>query len=337
MTVKNNNFLSILLLHKLRGLRTREKLLLFEGVESLEDLTTLHQRDVESCICRKLKPGTWNPRDYLGEIERDMAVMKQRGIHSLFIRDPRYPQQLREIYDPPFVLFYRGTLPTFTVPCVGIVGTRFPSCAARSAAFQTGLELSRLGIHVVSGLAKGIDRESHEGSVRGKGISIGVLGNGIDTVYPTSSRKTAEKILEHEGAIFSEYFPGVLPLKYHFPARNRIISGLSRSVVIIQAPSRSGALITADYALEQGRDIYVHRAGLTGTQGAGSRRLYEEGAPVIDYGKEICADWGFHIDLSYLNCHISIEETGMQPGKELAHMLEYELSGRIEMHNGEYY
>ncbi len=131
----------------------------------------------------------------------------------------------------------------------------------------------------MSGLARGIDREAHEGCVEAGGRSVAVLGNGIDLVYPASSRPTAMALLARGGAILSEYPPGVPPLQYHFPARNRIISGLCRAVVVVQAPERSGALITAEYALDQGRDLWVHAAGLQGSAGAGTRRLADSGAP----------------------------------------------------------
>jgi DNA processing protein len=121
---------------------------------------------------------------------------------------------------------------------------------------------------------------------------VAVLGNGIDVIYPESSRPAARRLLESGGTILSEYPPGIPPLNYHFPARNRIISGLCRSVVIVQAPARSGALITAEYALEQGRDLRVHEAGLAGTAGVGTMRLADAGAPVIQGSADILNGWG---------------------------------------------
>lgn len=349
--MNQNKILCVFALHRMEFLKTREKLILYELLETEKDIFLLSKMEIQSVTGRKLKTGRWNPGTYLKMAENDLNTIQKRGITFVFFWDPGYPPQLREIYDPPFILFYRGMLPMYTSPAVAVVGTRFPTGSARSAAFQTGMELSNLGIDVVSGLAKGIDREAHEGSLEGDGCSIAVLGNGIDTVYPASSRKVAEKILIRNGVIFSEYFPGVLPLKYHFPARNRIISGLSRSVVIIQAPGRSGALITADYALEQGRDIYIHKTGLTGIQGEGTRKLFNDGAPVIEYAKEICVDWGFGVDSSYLNCDyynsnndcsyvngtFFEQKKWEHPGKWLAAMLEYEFSGTVTMHNGDYF
>jgi len=123
-------------------------------------------------------------------------------------------------------------------------------------------------------------------------VSVAVLGNGIDEVYPSTSRAAAMDLLEKGGAIVSEYPPGIPPLRHHFPARNRVISGLSKAVVVVEAPARSGALITADYALDQGRDMYVHADGLHGSAGAGTRALAEAGAPVIRGVADILAQWG---------------------------------------------
>ncbi len=144
---------------------------------------------------------------------------------------------------------------------------------------------------MVSGLARGIDRESHEGCEEAGCASVAVLGNGIDLVYPSSSRAAAMALLARGGAIVSEYPPGVPPLKWHFPARNRIISGLCRGVVVVQAPARSGALFTAEYALDQGRDLWVHAAGMAGTAGDGTRELARSGARVIRDATEILDEW----------------------------------------------
>ncbi|MBN2532461.1 MAG: DNA-processing protein DprA [Spirochaetales bacterium] len=351
--MNQNKTLCIFALHRMEFLKTREKLIFYELLETEKDIFLFSQNEVQAVLGRRLKTDRWDPGKYLNTAEKDMKAIIDSGIRFVFFWDPGYPPQLREIYDPPFVLFYRGALPGFITPAVGIVGTRFPTGSARSAAFQMGMELSGLGIDVVSGLANGIDREAHEGSLKGSGRSVAVLGNGIDTVYPVTSRKVAEKILLHNGVIFSEYFPGVLPLKYHFPARNRIISGLSRSVVIIQAPERSGALITADYALEQGRDIYVHKTGLSGIQGEGTRKLSCDGAPVIEYALDILLDWDFGVDSSPLNCDYNMsgcndygddpeycfhnQEKREHTGNWLARMMEYELAGAVTRYNGEYF
>jgi DNA processing protein len=127
-------------------------------------------------------------------------------------------------------------------------------------------------------------------------VTGAVLACGVDAVYPVSHKSVAAQILDRGGFLLSEYAPGVPPVKYHFPARNRIVSGLARGVVVVQAPSKSGALITADYALDQGRDLFVHRAGLDGEVGAGSADLAADGAMIIERGSEIAGEWGIAVD-----------------------------------------
>ena len=144
---------------------------------------------------------------------------------------------------------------------------------------------------MVSGLAIGIDRLAHEGTVRAGGRAVAVLGNGIDRVVPASSAPLGRRILESGGCLLSEYPPGTPAGRHHYPARNRIVSGLSRAVIVAQAPLRSGALITADFALSEGRDLFVHAAGIEGTQSGGTRDLAESGAPVISGAREMVAEW----------------------------------------------
>jgi DNA protecting protein DprA len=175
---------------------------------------------------------------------------------------------------------------------VGVVGTRQPSGAGRGAAFSLAFELAGLGVGTVSGLARGIDAEAHRGSLAEGGRTIGVLGNGIDRVFPASSVPIGRQILESGGCILSEYPPGEPPRPYHFPGRNRIISGLSRAVVVVQAPEGSGALITAEYALEQGRELLVHADGLEGPAGSGTRALVNDGAPAVRGAADVLARWG---------------------------------------------
>jgi DNA processing protein len=284
--------LCILGLSHVEFLSPREKLVLIEGLGGPSRLFDLSLPDIAELLRRKLVTRAWQPEDILRKAEETRAHLTPGRMGSIFYGDPEYPPRLREIYDPPLALFIRGSLPDKGQTLAGIVGTRFPTGAGRDAAFRLGFDLGRTGIWVVSGLARGIDREAHDGCERAGGRSVAVLGNGIDLVYPSSSRSAAMALLARGGAIVSEYPPGVPALRWHFPARNRIISGLCRGVVIVEAPERSGALFTAEYALEQGRDLWVHDAGRTGATGAGTRRLAESGAPVITDAGEIADEWG---------------------------------------------
>ena len=168
---------------------------------------------------------------------------------------------------------------------MAVVGTRNPTGVGRESGFRLGYELAEAGVPVVSGLARGIDIAAHRGAVAGaspddSGATIGVLGCGIDYIYPQSSRQLAGRLLE-VGCVVSEYPPGVPPLQHHFPMRNRIIAGLSVATVVVEAPERSGALITADCAMSEGREVLVHAAALSRVRSAGTRALRTQGAAAV--------------------------------------------------------
>jgi DNA processing protein len=221
--------------------------------------------------------------------ERDEKAARLRGIRRVSLASADYPPLLREIYDPPVMIFYRGTLPEKEKPMAAVVGTRRPHGAALRAAFEIGRDLGKQGVSVVSGLALGIDAASHRGNLEGGGRTYAVLGSGVDEVYPSSNRLLARRILETGGGILSEYPPGTGPRPWRFPARNRIISALARGTLIVEAPLKSGALITARFALEQGRDLWVSPAGLAA---GGTARLAEEGAGIVYSASCILREWG---------------------------------------------
>ena len=203
-----------------------------------------------------------------------------------------YPPLLREIFDPPKYLYCRGRLPNPEKSAIAIVGTRHPSAAASMQALSLGREFARAGITVISGLALGIDALAHRGALEGGGTTTAVLGSGVDEVFPTVNRDLARKILIRGGSLLSEYDPGTKPRKWFYPQRNRIISGLARATVIVEAPERSGALYTAAFALEQGRDLFIASAGVSSPIGQGTKALAQEGCPVITSAKEILIEWG---------------------------------------------
>jgi DNA processing protein len=238
---------------------------------------------------------------------KDAASMKNRGIRWTSIVEKTYPPLLREIYDPPAALFYRGALPPPETLAVAIVGTRKPCPAASRWAYTTARELSQAGIFVVSGMALGIDAMAHRGCVdaasaisfygaHGGGEDIrstaaptaAVLGSSVDEVYPASNRTLARRIIETGGVLLSEYPYGTAPEKWHFPARNRIISGLCRCTIVVEAGEKSGALITAGFAIEQNRDLYI--AGNTNAFGAGAQQLAGEGAKMVYNSGDILAE-----------------------------------------------
>ena len=285
-----------LAINRIRVLKAHEKAQLEEIVDSEGFFLALNAPLLSQITGRRISPLEQRPEELLRRGERDQQIINARGITSVSIYERRYPAALREIFDPPYLLYIRGCLPEEqSLPAVAIVGTREPSAPASRAARELGGALAGLGFPVISGLARGIDVAAHQGALR-RGVTGAVLACGVDAVYPVSHKSVAAQIIDRGGFLMSEYAPGVPPVKYHFPARNRIISGLARGVVVVQAPSKSGALITADYALDQGRDLFVHRAGLDGAVGAGSADLAADGAMIIERASEIAGEWGIAVD-----------------------------------------
>ena len=222
------------------------------------------------------------PRAWLEQARTDAQRLTARVWRCTFLWEPGYPRILREIYDPPVVLYHRGGgLPPAAAPLVAAVGTRQPTGHGRWTAYAYGFELARAGVTSVSGLARGIDLEVHRGSLagwRGEGCAtVAVLGCGIDRIYPASSREVAMRVMRG-GCLVSEFPPGAAPFAHHFPQRNRIVAGLSRAVVVVEAPAKSGALITARCAAEQGRDVLVAAGGPAGPRAAGCAALAADGA-----------------------------------------------------------
>ncbi|MDO8470040.1 MAG: DNA-processing protein DprA [bacterium] len=206
--------------------------------------------------------------------------------------DESYPRQLRETPGCPSELFVRGSLPPAGTPHIAIVGTRKATHDGLMVAREIARDLARHGIVVVSGLALGIDAAAHEGALQGGGRTVAVLANGLDTVYPPSHEQLARRILERNGCLLSEYPLGTPAFPSQFLARNRIVSGLALATVIIEAPARSGTLVTAKYALEQGREVFVLPGPARHPNFAGSHRLIREGARLIATADDILEDLG---------------------------------------------
>jgi DNA processing protein len=274
------------------GLSCEERLVLLEQFEREEKFLFSTKEELEFCLKRKIRGKFHTIAEIFGRAEKHEAAVRLRGIRYVCYASADYPPLLREIYDPPFVLYYMGRLPDPEKSAAAIVGTRKPSPSASAQAYSIGRGLGRAGITVVSGLALGIDAMAHRGCVDGGGTAAAVLGSGLDQVYPVSNRPLARRLLETGGVLFSEYPPGTKPYRWNFPARNRVISGLARGTVIVEAPARSGALHTARFALEQGRDLWAGKAGVSSRGGEGTRRLAEEGCKTVSSAAEILEEWG---------------------------------------------
>lgn len=219
-------------------------------------------------------------------VNRELSLLEGAGGSLITMEDEDYPTRLQAIYDPPAVLYARGALMEADELAVSIVGSRRTSYYGRSVTEKISRELAEQGVTVVSGMARGIDSVAHSGAISGGGRTIAVLGCGVDVIYPPENRGLFSKIIEH-GAILSEYPMGCPPEGGHFPRRNRIISGLSIGVLVVEAGDKSGSLITVKYALEQGRDVFAV-PGNVGAEGSrGTNRLIKEGARVVESGADI--------------------------------------------------
>lgn len=214
-------------------------------------------------------------------------ICLRKNIDILTLTDDAYPRRLRNISEPPLVLFCKGIMPEFEkMPAIGVVGTRKATSYGLGVARKFGKELSVGGGIVVSGGAAGIDTAALYGALNADGYTVAVLGCGVDVTYPRTNRKLFMQIQEH-GCLLSEYLPGTQPKPWQFPERNRIISGLCNGVLVIEAPEKSGALITARDALEQGRDVYAVPANIDMPSCAGSNALLGDGAAAVFTGWDV--------------------------------------------------
>ena len=227
--------------------------------------------------------------DARAELERLRAL----GFDFLSRSEPAFPPLLRAIHDPPPGLFLRGNAETALLsrPTVAIVGARACSAYGRQVARSVARELAAAGLVVVSGLARGIDSEAHRGALEAGGSTVAVLGCGIDRDYPAANRELARQIAA-TGLIASEYAPGVEPAPWRFPARNRIVAGLCAAAVVVEARERSGALITADFALEEGREVFAVPGEITSTLSAGSNALLRLGATPLTCAGDVLESFG---------------------------------------------
>ena len=247
--------------------------------EQLEKAGGLSERQIEA-ICERKKE--W-------DLDEKLSELHSRGITFLSFEMEDYPDQLKNISDPPYSLYIKGRMPDFQKKRAAIVGARMCSEYGKYMAEKLGEALSEHGVEVISGLAGGVDSHGHIGALRGKEATYAVLGCGVDVCYPQYNRKLYGEILE-SGGILSEYPPDTAPLARLFPARNRIISALSDMVIIVEAKERSGSLITADYALEQGKDIYAVPGRVTDALSQGCNNLIKQGAGIINNVEDFLKD-----------------------------------------------
>ena len=223
-------------------------------------------------------------------IDEEFTRAEELGIQIVTLVDEQYPALLREIDDPPMVLYVRGTLPIDPARSIAIVGTRRGTRYGKMVAARFASRLAMKGMTVISGLAAGIDTAAHQGALDVGGRTVAVLGCGLDYPYPKRNQPMLAQIVK-DGAALTEYSFGTRPAKWTFPQRNRILAGLSRGVIVVQAPERSGSLITARLALEQGREVFAVPGNITTITSAGTNRLIKDGAKLVETIEDVLVEF----------------------------------------------
>lgn len=252
-----------------------------------------------------------------------------------------YPALLAEISDPPACIWTRGDRSILSATVVAVIGARNASHEGLIAAGEIAFDLARAGIVVASGLARGIDSAAHRGALDAGGKTIAVLGTGIDRVYPAENDQLAEKIAA-SGLLLTEFRPGTPPEDWHFPKRNRIISGLSRAVVVVEAMEKSGSLITARLAADQGRDVMAVPGTFVGGRNRGANALLRDGAKLVESAVDILQELGLDgslarrgpageiLEVVEFTVDQVAEQMKIPPGDALARLLEWELTGEVQ-------
>lgn len=227
-------------------------------------------------------------------LKKELDLVKRENIEIFTLNDDSYPENLKQIYDPPIVLYVKGKVLTQDKQAIAVVGSRRASYYGLASAERFAGELAELGITIISGMARGIDSAAHRAALKARGRTIAVLGSGLLNIYPPENKDLFEQIYCN-GAVISEFPLETLPLPQNFPRRNRIISGLSLGVLIVEAARNSGALITADFALEQGREIFAIPGKVDSSTSQGTNRLIKQGAKLIDNIEEIIEELALHL------------------------------------------
>ena len=299
-------------LSELKGLRNQTRLALLRRFGDPESIfyadadELLLTEGVERSQLKLLENHDLAPAD------RILADCQRLDIQLLTFSDAAYPGRLKNIYDPPALLYCKGRLPLLDdLLCVAAVGTRDCTPYGVACAEKLGFGLASGGAAVVSGLAKGIDAAAIRGALRAGGVTVGVVGNGLDVYYPHESRYLYEDVAS-AGVLLSEYPPGTEPASGHFPVRNRIISGLSLAVLVVEAPEKSGALITAATALEQGRDVFAVPGPIDAPASVGCNRLIRDGAGLVSDASDILREYEGRFALNLKESREQPETLGYQ-------------------------
>lgn len=263
------------------NISNKRKIELLKKFRSAKKIWNLDKKSLEKLDLKESEINNILENEEKRNLEKYVNYMVKHNILLVSCFSEKYPDSLKFIDNRPVFLYIRGNIENLYEDCVAIVGSRNASIYGRNVARKIAKELADRNINIVSGLAAGIDKFAHLGALESKtGKTIAVLGTGIsdNEIYPFENKKLFENILENKGTIISEFKLGTKPLKYNFPLRNRIISGLSKKLIVVEAAQNSGSLITADFALEQGKDIYAVPGNITSENSVGTNELIKQGA-----------------------------------------------------------
>ena len=272
-------------LSRIEGLNAKDKQKLLLAFERPEKIWQAKEEELKKAgIREELRKNILHPKSRQN-LDVYLKYMKQHNIKMINLYDEKYPKQLKQIYDCPSVLYVRGDSSILEKDSFAVIGCRNCSQYGKSAAEKLAYDLAKDHKIVISGLARGIDTHAHIGCIKAGGKTIAVLGNGLDTIYPPENKNLAKTIIQTGGVLVSEYMIGTKPVAMNFPARNRIISALSSGVIVVEARQKSGALITVDFALEQGKDVYAVPGNIDRLTSEGTNELIKQGAiPITKIG-----------------------------------------------------
>ena len=298
------------------GVGPRKATQLLEKFGSAENIFHALRSQLEGL---RLKPETIQSiikKEFHEKAERELENVKKLGGDILILDDGSYPNLLREIPDPPITLYVRGNWQEcFEMPCIGVVGSRRCSTYGRNASEMLGRDLAENGVCVVSGFARGIDSSAHQGAIIGKGKTVAVFGTGLDGLYPKENGKLVDEIIDSGGAIVTQFPLGTPPLRVNFPYRNRIISGLSLGILVIEASERSGSLITARLAMEQDREVMALPGNITSKTSFGTNYLIKSGAKLVQQWQDVVSEFPSEIAAELLPPKIDKKTSQTKPGQ----------------------
>lgn len=347
----------------IEGVSDRKKLLLHTYMKSARAVYYIEETELNNFqFLNEKDRNTIRQAQKEWDVEKEYENLLKKQIRVIPCWDTAYPKRLKEIADKPYAIYVKGNLPEEQLISAAIVGARRCTPYGERYAYDFAEKLSQYGVQIISGLAKGIDGISHRGALMGKGRTFAVLGNGVDICYPGEHIGLYTDILEQGGGILSELPPGTKPLPYHFPRRNRIISGLADVVMVMEARERSGSLITADMALEQGKDVYALPGPVDSLLSQGCNCLISQGAGILLSPEKLLEEIGLFSDaldekrrdvkkmlestenlvyssvcLYPKSVHQIIEETHL-PAQEVMRLLaSLEIEGYIEEKSKNYY